>query len=193
MKVLLSELDTVTSNIKSFEQKMSATFQKTRETELLKSLPGVAEILSVVIAVEVGSVERFPSAEKLAAYSGTTPRVHSSGGKTRYGRLRPDTNRYLKWAFIEAANVVCLHHRRRPNLHVSRLYSRIRSRRGSYVAIGAVARHLAEATYWILSKNEPYKEPREKLSKERKTMKTSAVGQRKSKRDDPMSPSRLGT
>ena len=32
-------------------------------------------------------------------------------------------------------------------------------REGHYKAIGAVARHLAEATYWILSKEESYREP----------------------------------
>jgi transposase len=54
--------------------------------------------LAVVIALEVGDVTRFPDAERLASYAGTTPRVRASGGKTRDGRLRPDVNRYLKWA-----------------------------------------------------------------------------------------------
>jgi transposase len=123
------------------------------------TLPGVGLILAVVIALEVGDVSRFPSAEKLAGYSGTTPRVHASGGKTRYGRLRPDVNRYLKWAYIEAANAICLGRRRKPHRHVSRLYERVARRKGHATAIGAVARHLAEATYWMLSKEEPYREP----------------------------------
>jgi transposase len=50
----------------------------------------------------------FATAEKLAGYAGTTPRVHAGGGKTGFGRSRPDVNRYLKWAFIEAANAICL-------------------------------------------------------------------------------------
>jgi hypothetical protein len=41
---------------------------------------------------------------------------------TRYGALRPDVNRYLKWAFIEAANVVCRMRQPHPRRHVSRLY-----------------------------------------------------------------------
>jgi len=40
--------------------------------------------------------------------------------------LRPDINRYLRWAFVEAANVVALHHLRRPERHVSRLYARLK-------------------------------------------------------------------
>ena len=44
--------------------------------------------------------------------------------------------------------------------HVSRLYERIARRKGHPKAIGALARHLAEATFWILSKQEPYREPK---------------------------------
>jgi len=98
-------------------------------------------------------------AEKLAAYAGTTPRVHASGGKTRFGPSRPDVNRYLKWAFGEAANAICLNRTRAPRRHVSRLYERVARRKGHQKAIGAVARHLAEATYWILTKQETYRDP----------------------------------
>jgi hypothetical protein len=61
---------------------------------------------------------------------------------------------------VEAANVICRHRRRHPTRHVSQLYERIARRKGHQKAIGAVARHLAEATYWILTKREPYREPR---------------------------------
>jgi transposase len=123
------------------------------------TVPGVGLILAVVIALEVGDLARFATAEKLAAYAGTTPRIHASGGRTRFGRLRPDVNRCLKWAFSEAANAICLMRRRHPHRHVSRLYERIARRKGHAKAIGAAARHLAEATYWLLSKQEPYREP----------------------------------
>ena len=48
-------------------------------------MPGVGFTLGVVILTEVGDVRRFPDAEHLATYAGTTPRIHSSGGKTRFG------------------------------------------------------------------------------------------------------------
>jgi hypothetical protein len=77
------------------------------------------------------------------------------------GELGPWTaQRFQIWAFIEAANAICLMRRRHPHRHVSRLYERIARRKGHPTAIGAVARHLAEVTYWLLSKQEPYREPR---------------------------------
>ena len=115
--------------------------------------------MAVVISQEVGDVSRFATAEKLAAYAGTTPRVHSSGGKTRHGPLRADVNRYLKWAYVEASNAICANRRRWPQRHVTERYEHIRHAKGHPKAIGAVARHLAEATYWMLTKKEDYQEP----------------------------------
>lgn len=156
---LLVALRGVEAEVKRFEARMQEAFAETPEVKLAKTLPGVGFVLGTVIAHEIGDVTRFPRPEQLASYAGTTPRLHSSGGKTRFGGLRSDVNRYLKWAFIEAANVVCLNRGRWPDRHVVRLYERIAERRGHPKAIGAVARHLAEATYWILTKAEPYRAP----------------------------------
>lgn len=156
---LLAHVEALDREVRQVERRIRAVFQPTAAITLLRTLPGVGLTLAVLIALEVGDVKRFATSEKVAAYAGTTPRVHSSGGKTRYGPLRSDVNRYLKWAFVEAANVVCRHRRRYPNRHVSRLYERVARRKGHQKAIGAVARHLAEATYWILARSESYREP----------------------------------
>lgn len=157
---LLEQIESLDRQVHGFEQRIKTVFKPPPAIQLLMTLPGVGLTLAVVIALEVGDVARFATAEKLAGYAGTTPRVHASGGKTRYGRLRPDVNRYLKWAFVEAANTICLNRRRAPRRHVSRLYERVARRKGHAKAIGALARHLAEATYWILTKQEPYREPK---------------------------------
>lgn len=67
-----------------------------------------------------------------------------------------DVNGYLKWAFIEAANTVVRHQNGAgwTDRHVTRLYKRLCWRKGHAKAVGAVARHLSEATYWILKKDE---------------------------------------
>jgi transposase len=152
------QVDALKEQVDLFEAQMAEKCARTPEVEILDSLPGVGFILATVMALEIGDVERFASPEKLAGYSGTTPRVSSSGGKVRFGSLRPDVNRYLKWAFIEAANVVSLNRRHWPGRHVVRLYERIRARKGHQKAVGAVARHLAEAAYWMLKKGEAYRE-----------------------------------
>jgi transposase len=173
---LLEQVEGLDRQVQGFEQRIKAVFTPTPVIQLLMTLPGVGLTLAVVIALEVGDVARFATAEKLAGYAGVTPRVHASGGKFRYGRLRPDVNRYLKWAFIEAANSICITRGHARHRHFSRLYDRIAQRKGHQKAIGAVARHLAEATYGMLSKHEPYREP-----------KPAAVSSRRDQRGNPMS------
>jgi transposase len=96
--------------------------EATEEMQWLMTMPGVAVILAATIALEIGEGQRFPTAMHLASYGGTTPRVHASGGKVRYGTLGGDVNRYLKWAFAEAANSVAVNQVRHPEWHVSQLY-----------------------------------------------------------------------
>ena len=124
------------------------------------TLPGIGFILAVVIANEIGDIGRFTTPQRLASYAGTVPRVHSSGGHTRYGKLRSDVNHYLKWAFSEAGNSTAVHHQRLQSRHTSKLYKRIKEKKGHAKAVGAVARHLAEASFWVLTRNEDYKEPK---------------------------------
>ncbi|MCL4466701.1 MAG: IS110 family transposase [Chloroflexi bacterium] len=168
LKQELELLDALNDQIHTLEARIRCQVQTTPNMQLLKTLPGVGDILAIVIDYEQGSMDRFPGPEQFASYSGTTPKVSASGGKTHFGRLRQEANQYLKWAFIEAANVVAAHaaHRGWPAKHVARLYQRIRHKKGHAIAVGAVARHLSEAAFWVLRKQEPYKEPKAALPKQ---------------------------
>lgn len=156
---LLEQLDQVCVRIDRVERRVAEVFSENTDLRRLRTLPGVGPILGTVIWLEIGEVGRFATCEHLASYAGTTPRVHSSGGKTRYGSLRSDVNRYLKWAFAEAANSVALNVRRGVHRHAAKLYGRIRKAKGHAKAVGAVARHLAEAAFWMLSRQEDYRDP----------------------------------
>lgn len=157
--ILLEQLASLRQVLGDLEKRMEVLIKQTPAMQRLQTLPGVGKILATVIALEIGDIERFAGAPKLASYSGTTPRVHSSGGKTRYGRLRADVNRYLKWAFLEAANCVHLHQKHYPDRFVTQLYRRLAKPKGHPKAIGAVARHLAEAAWHVLNKQCEYREP----------------------------------
>lgn len=159
-RTLVTQLDFIEGQIREPEQRLKQLLAVTAERQRWLSLPGVGVIFSAVIWLEIGSAERFASAQRLASYAGTTPRVPARGGKVRYGRLRPDVNRYLKWAFAEAGNSVAVNPARCPDRHVSELYRRLKARKGHAKAIGAVARHLAEATFYVLNGQQPYQDPK---------------------------------
>ncbi|MBN2511583.1 MAG: IS110 family transposase [Sedimentisphaerales bacterium] len=154
----MRQLDVICSEIEQIEKRIETSFGTNEHIQLLMTLPGVGFILAVVIWLEIGDVSRFPSPQRLASYCGTVPRIHASGDKVRFGKLRPDTNHYLKWAFSEAANSIAVNRRHWPHRHVCQLYDRIRHKKGHAKAVGAVSRHLAEASYCMLNKKESYQE-----------------------------------
>jgi transposase len=159
MKEQLRLLDQLQKQITDVEKRIWQIVKITREMQLLMSLPGVGTILAILIALEIGDVARFGDGAHLASYCGAVPRVRSSGGKTYYGKTRPDVNHYLKWAFTEAANCIVLNQHRMTGCHVVALYQRIRHSKGHAKAVGALRRHLAEAAFVVLKDGQPYHEP----------------------------------
>lgn len=159
LRCQFAELDCLEQQIRVLETAIKEVFTPTLEHQLLQSLPGVGFLLAVVIATEIGDIHRFKRAESLTGYAGVVSSVFSSGGKTRHGPPSKTVNHHLKWAFLEAANAVVMNGGRHPDRHVTRLYRQVKSTRGYQRAVGAVARHLSEATYWVLTKQQPYREP----------------------------------
>jgi transposase len=85
----LTTLDFLEMQIASAEERLRKIMKVSVEADLLKTLPCVGQILSMVLMLEIGKVERFPTAAHLASYAGLVPRVHSSGGRTRMGQVEP--------------------------------------------------------------------------------------------------------
>jgi transposase len=79
----------------------------------LQSLRGVAKMVAVTIAVEVGKLSRFDHARQLMGYSGLVPSEASSGGKTRRGAITKTGNSHLRRVLVEAAWA----YRHRPQLY----------------------------------------------------------------------------
>lgn len=121
---------------------------------LLMTIPGVAELLGLTIASEIGDIERFPTAGKLVGYSGLTPRIKQSGQSSRVGRISkagPDT---LRWAAVEA----CLPAGVAPEQPLARALHRHQAPpRQAQPAKAAVAGKILIASWHILAHNEPFK------------------------------------
>lgn len=152
-------VDELREHIHSLEERIAEHIGSIGSVRLLKSQPGVGDVLGATIWLEVGDVERFPSAGHLPAYSGLVPTVHASGGKTHMGPTSKKCNHYLRWAFVEAACVIVSQQQRLGPIHTVLLYRRLQQQKGHSKAAVAVARHLAEATWWILKTKQPYREP----------------------------------
>ena len=74
------------------------------DVRLLTTIPGIGYYSALLIKSEIGDVTRFPSDERLCAYAGLVPSVHSSGSCTRYGPITREGSRWLRWIMVECAH-----------------------------------------------------------------------------------------
>jgi transposase len=153
LAVLLAVIDDLDRQLVPLERELRPLARADARARLLMTIPGVAELLGLTIASEIGDIGRFATAGKLVGYSGLTPRIKQSGQSARIGRISkagPDT---LRWAAVEAAQQAW-----RPNNPWHGLYTDIKRRHGkANPARAAVARKILIASWHILARNEPFK------------------------------------
>jgi hypothetical protein len=131
---------------------LEGLLQETPALNYLRSLPGMGPILAAVVVSEIDGIERFPSAQKLCGYAGLCPSTHSSGGKTFQGKLLRHCNKWLRWAFVEAAWVAigC-------SAYFGDFYKRKRALgKKPSLAILATARLMARITWQLLTQRRAY-------------------------------------
>ena len=141
------------AKIAECEKMMAADNAADPDAELLGSLPGVGLVLGALLACEIDGIARFNHPRKLVAYAGLAPTTYSSGEKTYHGRLLPQCNGRLRWAFVEAAWVAigC-------DGYFGALYRRAREQdgHGANTAIIIIARRMAEIAWQMLGKKRKY-------------------------------------
>nr|WP_315187345.1 IS110 family transposase [uncultured Albidiferax sp.] len=119
---------------------------KLREDYLqLLSVSGIGKVLALTIALEVGDIARFASPGNFASYARLVNSKRESNGKTKGVGNTKCGNKYLAWAFIEAAHFAV-----RYDPAVKRFYQKKCSKCLAVVAIKAVAHKLARACFHVM-------------------------------------------
>ena len=119
--------------------------KETRNWRALQSVSGIGRILGLTILLETGPIERFKSVGNYASYCRCVGSTHVSNGKQKGKGNTKNGNKYLAWAYVEAANFAV-----RYNPQIKRYYQRKCAKNKTVVAIKAVAHKLARACYHIL-------------------------------------------
>ena len=111
----------------------------------LLTVPGIGQILAMTIMLEVGNIGRFAKVGNFTSYCRCAPTQRLSDGKSKGSGNRKNGNRYLSWAFSEAAHLA-----RRYNDRFRRYYNRKAAQTNTIVATRALSNKLARVCYYIL-------------------------------------------
>jgi transposase len=137
-------LPTLDAQIRRLDADLVARWGRDPRVQRLTTIPGIGPFVAIVLVLELGDIQRFAHAKKVASYVGLTPRVRASAGRVRAGHISKEGNRLLRWVLVLAAAQAI----RRPG-PLRTWFHAVKKRRGKKVARVALARRLAEIVFHV--------------------------------------------
>jgi error-prone DNA polymerase len=152
---LFDQCQALTESIVTFEAEIVAHARHDETARRLATIPGIGPITASLIAATVGDIGMFKTARHFAAWLGLVPRQHSTGGKTRLGRITKTGNREIRKLLVLGATSMVY---RAPQWNsAAGLWIRgILQRRPVRLATVALANKMARIAWALMTRNEVY-------------------------------------
>ena len=131
--------------ISRIEAMITKKLKLRQEFARLITVPGIGTILGLTIMLEVGDIRRFPTVGDYSSYCRCVKSSRISSGKVIGHGNRKNGNKYLSWAYIEAAQFA-----RRFHETVRTYYDKKTANTNKIVAIKALSHKLARASYYVM-------------------------------------------
>jgi transposase len=147
----LAVYQSIQQQIDGLENTAHQAVKLTDAFKILQTVTGIGKILGLTIMLETGPIERFAGPGNFASYCRCVDSTRMSNGKKKGVGNAKAGNKYLSWAFSEAAHFAV-----RFEPLAQRFYDRKKARTNGIIAIRAVARKLARATWMMLKHQVPY-------------------------------------
>jgi transposase len=145
LKATLAVMRCIEAQISAVERSVLAKVKARADYKALKTVSGIGEVLALTIALETGDIGRFAGPGNFASYARTVKSTRESNGKKKGQGNTKCGNKYLAWAFIEAANFAV-----RYDATIKRWYQKKCASSLAVVALKAVAHKLARACYYVM-------------------------------------------
>jgi transposase len=131
--------------ILDIEKKVESQVKMRKEFLMLLTIPGIGNILGLTINLEVGDIGRFPAVGDYSSYCRCVESKRLSNGKKKGENNKKNGNRYLAWAYVEAAQFC-----RRFCVKAQSFYQSKAAKTKSVVAVKALSNKLSKASYYIM-------------------------------------------
>jgi len=151
-RVSKEAIDFLTRQIRKIEGVVEKKVALKKEYRYLLTLPGVGKILALTIMLETGPIFRFEQVGDYVSYCRKVPSQWMSNGKRKGAGNKKNGNKYLAWAYSEAAD-----YSRRFYAEPRAYYNRKMQKTNSVVAHSALAHKLARAGYYVMRDQVPFR------------------------------------
>ena len=147
----VSIIEVLQRQINELEKRLEDKVGRHDDFKRLTTVPGIGTVLATMIFLETGPIDRFAGAGNYASYARCVSSEYTSNGKKKGQGNTKNGNKYLAWAFVEAA-----HFALRFCPQAKRFYERKKAKANTALATKALAHKLARACYHILKEQEPF-------------------------------------
>ena len=149
---LLNRIRFLATEIEQLDQELLSLLKPNLYSKSLQTIKGCGFVTSMIIALEIGEIERFNTHKDFVSYCRLAPTSKLSNGKSKGVGNAKNGNAYLSWAFTELANLVV-----RFNPEAKRYYDRLFNRSRLRVkAIRSLAAKMARAIFMMLKHGETF-------------------------------------
>jgi len=154
-QVQAEHIQALNKSISRIEKGVLASAREIPLYEKLLTIPGIGRILGMTITMEVGDIRRFRTDGEFASYCRMVDAKRLSNGKCKADNNQKCGNKYLAWAFVEAANYA-----RRFDQNCRRWYDRKAAKTNKIIATKALGCKLAKAAWHVMAGHGDYDEKR---------------------------------
>ena len=151
VKANLSVMGSADEQTEILERTVTERVKLRPQFSFLKTVPGIGQILALTIMLETGDIRRFLSVGNYASYCRCVGSQKISNGKKKGQGNTKNGNKYLAWAFVEAAHFAIQY-----NSRIKSFDQRKKAKSKAVVAIKAVAHKLCRACYYIMRDQVPF-------------------------------------
>jgi transposase len=147
---LIEHLDKMKLRLETFILQQ-ARVHDPQTLHLIRTIPGVGKVLSLVILYEIHDIDRFPTVQNFASYARLVKCAKQSAGKQVGSSGNKIGNVHLKWAFSEAAVLLL-----RDSPEAQKTKQRLEKKHGKAKALSILAHKLGRATYYVIKRRKAF-------------------------------------
>ena len=133
---------------------MSRIKSKKEDLEIAMSIPGVGFISASSILAEIGNYRDFANGNKLAAWCGLVPSIYESAEKRILGSITKHGSKHVRRMLVQVAHAIS----RTKNSRLKSFFLRLKAKKGTNIAIVALARKVLCILHHLLVNREMYEE-----------------------------------
>ncbi len=141
----ITTIKALAKTVKAIEKEVISIVKLRTRFKMLKTIPGIGDILALTIMLEVGDIGRFAKVGNYSSYCRCVRSERTSNGKNKGKGNTKNGNKYLSWAYVEAANFAI-----RFSPEAQRFFQKKMAKTNRVVAVKALGNKLARASYYIM-------------------------------------------